>query len=163
MTGDLPDAGAVDYPEPFADLAAELCAGARRSLCLQAPALDHRVFDRPALLDAVSALARDGRQTGIRILVADVRPLIQRGHRLLALARRLPSSVQIRRLSEHPEWNGETVLIRDRDGLLLLPAGDSGRGIYRPEDRPAATARLELFDELWRAGAADPELRVLSL
>jgi predicted GNAT family N-acyltransferase len=154
--------GPVDYPEPLASAATALCASASRYLCIQSPALDHRVFDQAPLVDAVSALARSGRQSEVRVLVADTRPLLQRGHRLLALARRLPTSISIRRLAEHPDWNGETVVIRDRDGLLLQPEAQQ-RGIYDPDSRARVKGHLELFNDLWRLGSEDAELRTLSL
>jgi predicted GNAT family N-acyltransferase len=154
--------GPVDYPEPLASAAAALCASASRYLCIQSPTLDHAVFDREPLVDAVSALARGGRQTEVRILVSDTRGLLQRGHRLLTLARRLPTSVSIRRLAEHPDWNDETVVIRDRDGLLLQPEPQQ-RGIYEPDSRARVQGHLDLFNELWRLASEDTALRTLNL
>jgi predicted GNAT family N-acyltransferase len=154
---------AVHYPQPFAAAAVALCQGARRELRIQSPQLDHRVFDRPELVDAISALARSGAQACVQILISDPRPLVQRGHRLLELARRLPSTVLIRQLSEHPQWNDETVVIRDRNGVLYKPGGSDHEGFFEP-DSPASTRKhLELFDELWRQASADPDLRSLTL
>ena len=153
----------VDYPEPFRELAVELANSAARSLCIQSPLLDREVFDNEALSDALRSLARGGRQTEARILINDSRPLVQRGHRLLQLARRIPSNLQIRRLRDHPDWNGETVVIRDRDGVLYQPGGTEKRGFYEPDSRASTQRHLERFDELWRLGTVDTELRTLSL
>jgi hypothetical protein len=99
----------------------------------------------------------------LQILVQDARSMVQRGHRLLKLARRLPSSVELRRLKEHPDWDGDTLLIRDRDSLLALPGSERDPGFYRPGDRARCASAIARFEELWRAGEVDPEFRALSL
>ena len=153
----------VEYPHPFDELAVELCAGATRSVCILSPELDGEAFDNPSLVDVLSALARDSRQTEVRILVQDAGRLVGRGHRLLQLARKLPSKVRIQRLSEHPDWNGETIVIRDRDGVLYKPGGSDHEGFYEPASRSSTQRHLELFEELWRYSVQDPELRALPL
>ena len=153
----------VAYPHPFDDLAVALCQSATRYVCILSPRLEAAAFDRDALATALSALARSSRQTEVRILVADTRGLVGRGHRLLQLARRIPSLVQIRRLSDHPDWNGQTVVVRDRDGVLYKPGGSDHDGFYEPESRASTEKHLELFEELWRYSVQDPELRTLSV
>ncbi|MEP4147923.1 MAG: hypothetical protein ABJL54_11910 [Halioglobus sp.] len=153
----------VDYPRPFDELAVELCRSASRYVSILSPRLDHAVFDQDELSSALSALARGTRQSEVRILVTDSRGLIGRGHRLLALARRIPSLVQIRKLEDHPDWNGQTVIIRDRDGVLYKSGSADREGFYEPDSRVAAEKQLELFNELWRYSVQDPELRNLSV
>ena len=153
----------VEYPHPFDDLVVSLCDGAARQLCIQSPRLDHEVFDSPGLVQAISALVRGSRQTEVRILISDSRSLVGRGHRLLELARRLPSSVRIRKLEEHPDWNGETVVIRDQNGVLYKPGGADNEGFYEPDSRASTRRHLERFDVLWRFSVEDPNLRSLSV
>lgn len=149
----------ISYPQPFSDYAVTLCESANRELCILSPALDHRVFDTAELASALSALARSTRHSRVRILVSDYRPLVQRSHRLLALARRLPSSVILQQLDEHPDWKGETIVIRDRSGVLYKPADSDSAAFYEPDSRPAAERQLVLFEELWRHSAAHIEFR----
>ncbi|RLQ20390.1 hypothetical protein DWB85_17730 [Seongchinamella sediminis] len=153
----------VAYPHPFDELAVTLARSAARYISILSPRLERAVFDREELSMALSTLARSSRQTEVRILVADTRGLTGRGHSLLALARRMPSLVQIRRISEHPDWKGQTIVIRDRDGVLYKPAGSGHDGFYEPASRASALQHLELFDELWRYSEQDPELRALSV
>ena len=153
----------VEYPSPFAELAVALCADAIREVRILSPQLDHRVFDNAELVSALSALARRSRQAKVRILISDSRHVVSRGHRLLQLARRLPSSVHIQRLAEHPDWNGETIVTRDLNGVLYKPGGSDHEGFYQPGSAASARRHLELFDELWRHSAPDIELRSLSL
>jgi hypothetical protein len=153
----------VEYPHPFDELAVSLCRSAARSLAILSPTLDHAAFDNRALAEAISALARSSRQTEVRILISDSRPLVTRGHRLLQLARRIPSSLRIQKLTDHPDWSGQTVVIRDRDGVLFKPGDSSHEGFYEPDSRASTQKHLELFEELWRYSVQDTELRALSL
>ena len=153
----------VGYPRPFDELAVDLCDTASRYICILSPALDPAVFDSDILALSLSRLARSSRQTEIRILIADSRSLVGRGHRLLSLSRRIPSSLQIRRLQEHPDWGGQTLVIRDRDGVLYKPGGSDKDGFYEPASRASTARHLELFNELWRFSEADPNLRSINL
>lgn len=153
----------VEYPHPFDELAVELCSSAAREICILSPTLDHQVFDRAELVDAMGVLIRSSRQTRVRILVADSRALVSRGHRLLLLARRLPSSVHLQKQVDHPQWKGETIVICDRDGVLYKPGDSDHNGFYEPSSRASTQRHLELFEELWRHSVQDVELRSLSL
>jgi hypothetical protein len=153
----------IAYPQPFAAYAVALCESASRYICILSPQLDHAAFDNSELVDALSALARRSRQTQVRILISDSRPVVGRGHQLLQLARRLPSTVHIRKLEEHPNWNNETTVIRDRDGVLYKPGDSDHDAFYEPNSRASTLRHLELFDELWRLSVEDAELRTLHL
>ncbi|MEP1595194.1 MAG: GNAT family N-acetyltransferase [Halieaceae bacterium] len=169
MTRDISYAGVdrfltgVTYPRPYDQLAVELSRTAARHICILCPQLDHAAFDNKDLSEALSALARRGRQSMIRILVMDSRAIVQRGHRLMELARRLPSSVKLHKLAEHPEWKGQTVVTRDRDGVLYKPGDSNHECFYEPGSRASTQRHLDLFEDLWRHSAPDTEFRSLSL
>ncbi|WOJ94067.1 GNAT family N-acetyltransferase [Congregibacter variabilis] len=151
------------YPQPFAELVIAQATLARRELRILSPRLDPRVFDNEDLESAIRSFLRGGSLCNVQILVQDARAIVQRGHRLLALSRRLPSRVEIRRLAEHPQWNGETLVMRDRGSLLEMPGTDTDYGFYRPKDRARTEAAINHFAELWRLGHVDPEFRALSI
>jgi hypothetical protein len=153
----------IEYPRPFDTYAISLSQSASRALCILSPQLDPAAFDNTELSTALSTLARESSQTQVRILIKDSRPLVGRGHRLLELARRLPSIVHLRKLPEHPSWNNETVVIRDRDGVLFTLGDSDHEAFYEPDSRASAVSHLELFDELWRYSIEDTELRSLRL
>lgn len=157
------DVAPVSYPDPFAALTIALTVTARRHLDILSPALDSKVFDSDALASAMTALVRQTRDSRIRILVGDAEAVTSRGHRLLTLSRRLPSSMEFRHLPEHPGWRGHSAVIRDRDGLLVLPAEDRSNGFFRFSDRPAGARHNDVFNELWRHGIAHPRFRDLTL
>lgn len=153
----------IEYPVPFNEYAASLCANALRYICILSPVLDHAAFDNSELADALSALARRSGQTRVRILISDSRALVGTGHHLVQLAARLPSKVVIRKLEEHPDWKGETVVIRDHDGVLYKPGGSENEAFYEPDSRASTRRHLELFEELWRLSVEDPNLRSMRI
>ncbi|MDO8861868.1 GNAT family N-acetyltransferase [Haliea sp. E1-2-M8] len=153
----------IEYPHPFAEWATALTADASREICILSPDLDHRAFDHRDLVDALSALARRSRQSRVRILVSGYRPMVQRGHRLLALARRLPSSILLQQLDEHPDWKGETLVLKDRSGVLCKPAEADKAAFCEPDSRARTERYLELFEELWRHSAQHIEFRSVPL
>ncbi len=153
----------IEYPRPFDAYVISLCQSAARYICILSPQLDPAVFNNRELAVALSVLARNSRHTQVRILISDPRLLIGHGHPLLELARRLPSTVHIRKLPEHPDWNNETVVIRDRDGVLFKPGGSDHEAFYEPNSRASTLGHLELFDELWRVSVEDADLRSLRL
>ncbi|TCO78268.1 GNAT family N-acetyltransferase [Chromatocurvus halotolerans] len=153
----------VSYPQPFAALAIALASTARRHLDILSPALDAQVFDNDALVSAMTALVRQTRDSRVRILVGDAEAVTSRGHRLLTLARRLPSSLHLRHLPEHPDWRGHSAVIRDRDGVLIAPAEDRDNGFFRIDDRAGGARHSDAFSELWRHASAHPGFRSLTL
>ncbi|AQA18886.1 hypothetical protein BST95_12200 [Halioglobus japonicus] len=163
MSSDDSFISGVAYPQPFAELAIELAESASRYLHILSPALDHDAFGSNALESAISGLARSSQQTQVRILIKDSRAMVSRGHPLLVLARRMPSSVSIRKLTDHPDWHGQTLVIRDRDGVLFKPGEANKDGFYEPDSRASTERHYELFQELWRFSEDDPNLRTLSL
>ncbi len=136
----------------------------RRQLRLYSPTLDHTVFNHPALQDAVSALARSGRQARIRIILRDPRQAIARGHRLVEIARRLSSAIEIRRAPPREDDGPDnSYLLADDRGLLWLPDNPEQRG-FAHYNHPARVRELSnQFDALWEQSEYEPELRILGI
>jgi len=151
------------YPHPFDELAVELCGSARRYIRILSPHLDREVFDNVALSDAIASLARRSRNSDIRILIQNSRPLVEQGHRLLTVARRIPSLVHIQKLSHHPELNDDTMVIRDMDGLLFKSGGSEHQGFFEPDSRAVVREYVERFDDLWQHSVPDIDLRQLRI
>jgi len=153
----------IKYPSPFDQFVVKLCEDSRRCLRIQSPALDVQVFDNRAIFDAITQLARRSRHTWVRILVADSSPMVKHNHCLLELARRLSTSISLRKLEEHPQWNGETLLVGDSNKLLYMPTNSHRGGSYHPDAPARAKRHLEDFDSLWELGKEDPALRRMYL
>ena len=85
------------------------------------------------------------------------------GHRLLTLARRLPSSVRIQKLTDHPDLPDYSFVVRDIDGTIYKPNDADREGFYEPDSRASAKRFVDQFDDLWIRSRPDPELRMLGL
>ena len=153
----------VGYPQPFATLALELAQTARRDLRIYSAVLDPAVFDSAELNTAITALARRSRSSNIRILINDARPVVENGHRLLTLSRRLTTSMKMRVLDEHPDLPEASFLVRDSDGVVYKPDERGSNGFYEPDSRASAKRFVEQFDRLWHWGETDPRLQTVSL
>lgn len=143
-----------------------ICAMAEQSvrhLRIYTPNLESELYDNREFADAVSALARSSRFAEIRILIEDTRLIIARGHALLELHRRLPSSVTIRKLTMDIHSLEQPFLIADQAGVLLRPDDGEGPSFANFCDRVKAKSLIEMFDPLWDRCYPDPELRSLSM
>lgn len=125
--------------------------------------LDHLLFDRPDVADLLSAFARRAGPTKLHVLVHSSSAIVSRGHRLLELARRLDSKVEIRKVPAELAEDNHACVLSDDEGFFLLPDHRDYQALANRYD-PVQTRRLaERFDYLWEHSAADPELRVLRI
>lgn len=136
-----------------------LIAAASRHVDIMSPTLEPQLLDDPEIVDTLAALARRGRQSRIRVLVQDLGGILAAGHSLVALGRRLTTAMEIRVLSEHPEWNRETAVIVDASSGMLTRLDD--HRIHPFPGRAEARQQAELFERLWRVAVLSPELRAL--
>jgi hypothetical protein len=69
----------------------------------------------------------------------------------------LSTAISLRVLSEHPEWNRETIVVVDRTcGLIVNPAERKSQVL---DTRVQAQRWAETFERLWHAGRESQELR----
>lgn len=151
-------------PADFAEHAQSIVENSRREVALMSATLDRGVYDRPEFAAALSQLARTERNARVRILVKDIQPLVERGHLLLTLARRLSSKVSIRKLTIEPPQADRAFLIGDRDRLLYQHEEGVYQGFANYQAGPEIKPLLLLFEDLWeRQSEVSPDLRRLSL
>jgi predicted GNAT family N-acyltransferase len=145
------------------DTALDLAQQCRRQLRLLSHDLAPELFDSPEFAAALTRLARSSRVAEIRILVLEVRPLVQRGHALLELQRRLSSNVRMRRADCAPTDLRENYLVADQRGVLCYALREPEQAWADYNNQPLATDYAAQFDELWGHAIDDPELRLLHL
>lgn len=146
-----------------AAVALDLARQCSRQLRLYSPDLDHALFDSDAFSTALSELARNHRQSEVRMLIRDSRPLVERGHRLVELARRLSSSVRIRIVDERADDLSESYLVADLRGVLCFDNREPESGWADYNNQPLAESFRDRFDQLWERADESPELRALHL
>jgi hypothetical protein len=142
-------------------VAHSLAGQAQRTLLLHTEDLEPAIYDETAFLDAVSRLARTHSQSHIWILIQDTRKVVQRGHRLIEIARRLSSSIQLRRPAHQYRNYHESFLLADGCGYLHRPIAARYEGTANFHD-PGKVADFEkYFTEVWERSEPDAEIKRL--
>jgi predicted GNAT family N-acyltransferase/CheY-like chemotaxis protein len=142
---------------------AELLADAKYDVAIYTRDLDAALLDVLATLDALKRIAMSGRHAQIRIIVQDARKPLADGHRLIALAQRLPSAIAIRTpVDERDLQYPSAFLINDRRGYLFRALGSrlEGEGSTYAPGRHAQLR--EFFDQVWERSVPSEELRQLA-
>lgn len=135
----------------------------RRRLAILSQALDHTLYDPEPLVEAVSRFARSSPYAGIRVLISDSTLVVSRGHRLVELARRLDSRIEIRRINPDISPGEESFATWDDRGFFLMPDFRDYTALVNLYDPVQARRLLEIFDYFWARSGPDPELRTLRL
>jgi len=144
-------------------VAQALAAQAQRTLLLHTENLEPAIYDDSAFLGSLSRLARAHAQSRIWILVQDARTAVLHGHRLIEIARRLSSSIQLRRPAPQYRNFHESFLLADGCGYLHRPIAARFEGTANFHD-PGKVADLEkYFMEVWERSEPDEEIRRLYL
>ena len=135
----------------------------QRTVRLYSQTLDHLLFDREDVAEALSAFVRRGPPARLLVLIHSSSSIVSRGHRLIELARRLDSKIEIRKVPSELAVDRHSCAIADERGYFVLPDHETYQALINGYD-PVQAARLaERFDYLWEHSAADPELRVLRI
>ncbi len=154
----------LDEQESFQRHVLQMAEAATRNLVILTNHLDPSLFDNEIFCDHISRLARRDRHSQVRILVKNAKPIVEGGHKLLKLSRRLPSSIFIKKLLVEPSDNRCSYLCADKELLLFQHDEGEYQGFANYQAGPEAQKILEEFDYLWqRQSGDDPQLRQLSL
>jgi predicted GNAT family N-acyltransferase len=143
---------------------ADLLADARYEIAIYTRDLDPALLDVTPILDAIKRVALSGRRARVRVLVQEPRKAIADGHRLVALAQRLPSLIELRTpQDEQDRQYASAFLINDRRGYLfrILASRNEGEGSTYAPGRHAQLR--EYFDQVWERSAPSEELRQLAI
>jgi len=144
-------------------VAAAFAAQARRGLDVVSRQLDRRVYDTSKFVENARAFAVSGRNARMRLLILDTDALIKKGHRLLDLARRLTSFMEIRRLEDDFKDFNEAFLIADGVAYLYQNLADRYDGAANFHDPLRSRALLRVFDDMWEHSPPASELRSLHI
>jgi predicted GNAT family N-acyltransferase len=143
---------------------AELLADAQNEIAVYTRDLDPALLDVTPILDAIKRIALSGRRARVRVLVQEPRKALADGHRLVALAQRLPSLIELRTpQDEQDRQYASAFLINDRRGYLFrtLASRNEGEGSTYAPGRHAQLR--EYFDQVWERSVPSEELRHLAI
>ncbi len=155
--------GELKYPSGYLRAAMELLESTQRELRVYSELLDVEVYGDEHFVAGLSAMVRANRRSHARILVSARADLAGRNHRLLDLARSVPSLCQCRLIAEPADRYSEDYILADRAGYVAKKARDEKLARYSPDDRAGARDRAEHFDYLWSRASTSAELRTLSI
>jgi phenylalanyl-tRNA synthetase beta subunit len=139
----------IDTSEDNQAAAIRLVSQGGRSLDIFSRDLEARVYDNMEFADAVRSLAIKTRDLHVRILVIDPDFIIKHGHRLVELARRLTSHMEIRKVHEDYCNNPESYLVVDSRGLLHRKLASRYEAVANFNNPMTATELRHHFTEMW--------------
>ncbi|VUD56546.1 Acetyltransferase [Thalassocella blandensis] len=141
----------------------QLIAMGRYTLDILTHHLNPQLFTS-RVADEISKLARNHRQSQVRILVEDTKTLVGISHPVVQLSQRLSSSVEIKKLNNGPDIGSEAFTIIDRNRLLFFNDETALQGFARYNAAAECEHQLQNFEHLWQTyGIKDPELSRLYL
>lgn len=169
MTRPLPLAApscviALDRLAAVRATACDLLRNAHHRVAVAGPTLDAAVFDHEAATALLKRVALSGRGARIQVLVSDIGPAVQDGHRWIGLAQRLSSMIEIRRIhrSDDPEF-GPAVLLNDVGGWMRRPDPSRFDGEAAFDDRPRSRELWLTFERSWERAVPETAIRALKL
>ncbi len=134
---------------------------ARRSLHIFTYDMEHAVFDNPEFEEAATDLLRGGQYATIRILVQDSNRAVRNGHRLINLAQRLSSKIEIRKpIAEYAEVT-RAFFVADEAGYISRALADRYDAVANFNDRLSCRDLVKFFNEVWERSQQDSQLRRL--
>ncbi|WP_267224313.1 hypothetical protein [Dyella silvae] len=146
----LPASGRTE----LADTRLQLLAEASRRIAIYQPALSGDIYASLAELTELRRIAIAGRGAEIRLLLHDPEGALRVGHRLIALAQRLPSSVLVRTPIEEMDLAyASSYLLTDQGGYLFQPDARRTEGRASRHDRAAQAPLWQHFNDVWERSA----------
>ncbi|OOG46962.1 GNAT family N-acetyltransferase [Rhodanobacter sp. C01] len=142
----------------------QLLGDARHRLAIYLPVLGNDSYASAEELAELRRVAISGRGAQIRIVLHDPAGALLNDHRLIALAQRLPSSMQIRTpLEEADLAYVSAYLINDAGGYLFLPEANRPQGRAALHDRASQAPLQQHFDEVWERAERASVLQTLDI
>jgi len=153
----------LETSEDNQQVALELVEQARRSLIIFSHDLEPKLYDTDSFAKALTQLAIYSRYTTIQILFRDCSHIVKHGHRLIEVARRLTSSIEIRETHHDYRNLTEAYLVADSRGVLYRRIGSRYDGSANFNDPHQGRELQQRFNEIWEKSQPHPELRRLHL
>ena len=153
----------LDNREDNTLAASKMTLQARRTLRIFSYDLDRAIYDQMEFISACKQMALSSRFASIQILAVDSKRIMQRGHRLIALARALSSRIEIRQPEKQYQSLRQTFLTVDERGYIYRKSSDRYEGVANFYDPRRARELDKQFVEIWQKSQVDPEMRSLNI
>jgi hypothetical protein len=163
LLGETPDIYPLHSADEARELVLRMASQASRSLDLLTTDLEPALYDQPEFLEAFKQLALKSKVARIRILLQDNSLVRSQGHRLIELAQRLPSTVELRKPDRAFREFAENFMLVDDCGYLHRRLLGRYQATACFNDRLQVSQWESLFTEAWEAAEPDMELARLHL
>lgn len=162
----LRDIGALPASNPAETAAArlQLLTQTQRELAIYLVLLDQHAYGSPDEVAQLRRIASSGRDARIRIILHDPGTALRTDHRIVTLAQRLPSSIQIRTPVEDADLAyPSNYLLNDGGGYLFVPDANRAQGRAATNDRGAQAPLARHFNNVWERSERASVLQALNL
>ena len=154
----------VDNPDDFIFYFNDMLATSSHSINVLSNSLPESIYGAASIVQSISDFARTNRHTLVRILVQDTNKISSHTHELIRLIQRLPSHMEIRKLTESPEKDKAGFTIIDKRKLVYFNEEDSLNGFVNYNAPAECRHSLDEFDMLWsHYSVEDQNLRTFYL
>lgn len=149
--------------EDIREAVIDVARSAQRSLTIFSHDLEPEVYNRIEFLDIVKNLILTHKFAKVQILLMNPVSCVRDGHRLIELARRFTSFIEVRIV--HPDYRDhpEAFLLADQAGLVYRVNASRWEGIADNNSPRIARRYLEFFTEVWSKSAVADDLRRLHI
>jgi hypothetical protein len=142
----------------------QLLGDTRHRLAIYLPLLGNESYASTEELAELRRIAISSRGAQIRILLHDPAAALRNDHRLIALAQRLSSAIQIRVPMEEADLAYiSAYLLNDTGGYLFLPEADRPQGRAALHDRASQAPLQQHFDDVWERAERASVLQTLDI
>ncbi|MFK7888620.1 MAG: hypothetical protein AB8G16_17310 [Gammaproteobacteria bacterium] len=141
----------------------DVARAGRRSICLFTPDLEPEQFSRLEFMDIIKNLILTHKFARVRVLVKSPMRCVREGHRLVELARRFSSFLEIREVHSDYRGRADTFLVADQNAVIYRANASRFEGIADTHSPTIALHYLEFFETAWNRSTASTELRQLHL
>ncbi len=142
----------------------QLIGKTRRQICIYSPDLEHVLYGRAEIVEALKQFAIHSQGGNVLIIVQDTLSARSQPHPLIDLAQRLPSAFSLRTPVEPDDLQYPSAyLINDREGYLFRQQSSLYRGVWSLI-MPSRNRQLsEEFERVWQRSRPCAEFRALGL
>lgn len=157
--------GEVTIEERELNIAAvqKLTSSAVYNINIMSRSLNHQVFDRVDILEALHKFIHKSRHSNAQILLFDSTKIVKSGHRLLNLADRAPSKIAFRQLPKECTVYNESFMTADGKGYLHNQYSDRYEGTVDFNDITRCSELDKIFTDAWNQSEPIADLRRVSI
>ncbi|WKT62168.1 hypothetical protein Q2E61_08215 [Microbulbifer thermotolerans] len=159
----MTDAQLLEDISAFRAALITLVGNARRECLIFSQNLARPLYHDEAVTQALSDFARGSRFARVRILIRDSDPIVRQFHRTHALAQRLSSRIQIRKIQATVDTADWEFAVTDGRGVLQCDDRERWSGSYHAQNQVRAHKLQDIFERDWDLATTDPNLRCLQL